>query len=136
MEYANLSSDGFHETGAGTGLLAVALVGHTTESLPVFVGVRLDGLMPVGTGKVARPSVRVASVPEFDPTRNRDAGFVSLSGASFLVEGARRAKDGAQVKAGFDLAMRPGATVFASFGGEFSGVHQVYGDRGGLRVNF
>ncbi|MDX7952386.1 autotransporter domain-containing protein [Lichenihabitans sp. Uapishka_5] len=136
VEFANLSADGFRETGAGSGLLSLAVAGRDTESLPVFTGVRVDGLMPVGTGMVARPFVQVAYVHELEPTRNLEANFVSLPRASFLVEGARPAKNGAEVKVGADLTIRPGVTLTAHFDGEFSGVQQVYGGRGGLRVDF
>lgn len=139
VEYANLSTDRFTETNAATGVpgaLGLAVAGRTTESLPVFAGLRLDGVFAVGEGMVARPFAQVAYIHEFDPTRNLVNSFVSLPGASFLVEGARPAEDAAQVKAGFDLAMRPNMSLFADFDGEFSGVQTVYAGKGGLRVSF
>lgn len=139
VEYANLSTDGFAETNAATGApgaLGLAVAGRTTESLPVFAGLRLDSVMAVGDGMVARPFTQVAYIHEFDPTRNLLNSVVSLPGASFLVEGARPAEDAAQVKAGLDLAVRPNVSLFASFDGEFSGVETVYAGKGGLRVSF
>ncbi len=136
VEFANLSTDGFREQSGGNGLLALAVASRDTDSLPVFAGVRVDGLMPVGTGMVARPFIQVAYIHEFEPTRNLQANIVSLTGASFLVEGARPAENAAQLKAGFDLAVRPGVTLTANFDGEFSGVQTVYGGKGGLRINF
>ena len=80
VEFANLSTDSFREQGPGSGLLALAINSRDTDSLPVFAGVRVDGLMPVGTGMVARPYVQVAYIHEFEPTRNLQANIVSLTG--------------------------------------------------------
>ena len=139
VEYANLSTDGFTETNAGTGApgaLSLAVAGRTTESLPVFAGLRFDSVFALGQGMVARPFAQVAYVHEFDPTRNLVNTFVSLPGATFLVEGARPAEDAAQVKAGFDVALRPGVSVFANFDGECWGGQTVYAGKGGLRGDF
>jgi subtilase-type serine protease len=135
VEYANLSADSFTEQGPANGLLALAVRGRDTDSLPVFAGLRLDGILPMG-GLAARPFVQVAYIHEFEPTRNLEAGLVSLPGASFLVEGARPAENAAQVKVGLDVAVRPGVTLYANFDGEFSGVQTVYAGKGGLRMSF
>lgn len=135
-EYGDLSADGFTEQGPAGGALALAVRGRDTDSLPVFAGLRLDGIMPLGGGLAARPFVQVAYIHEFEPTRNLVATLVSLPGASFLVEGARPAEDAAQVKVGLDVAVRPGMTLYANFDGEFSGVQTVYAGKGGVRMSF
>ncbi len=139
VEYANLNSDGFTEHNVATGLpgaLSLAVASRTTESLPVFAGLRFDSVFAAGDGMIARPFAQVAYVHEFDTTRNLVNSFVSLPGATFLVEGARPAADGAQIKTGFELAVRPGVTLFANFDGEFSKAETAYAGKGGLRVDF
>lgn len=138
VEYANLSSDGFTETAPGgvPGLLSLHVAGRSTDSLPVFAGLRFDGTSTLGNGMLLRPFAQVAYLHEFEPARNLVNTLVSLPGASFLVEGARPASNAAQAKAGFELGLRPGVALFANFDGEFSDVQTVYAGKGGLRVSF
>ena len=137
VEYANLDADGFREQPVtGAGLLALRVAARTTESLPVFAGLRLDGFYSLSGGQVLRPFVQVAYVHEFDPTRNLNNGLLVLPNATFLVQGARPAKDGAQTKAGAEIALQPNVTLFATFDGEFSDRQTIYGGKGGLRVAF
>ncbi len=138
VEYASLDADGFEErlAGGGIGALGLRVASRTTESLPVFAGLRLDGLYTLPGGQVMRPYVQAAYVHEFDTTRALVNNLLALPNAAFLVQGARPAEDGAQTKAGFELAMQRNVTLFASFDGEFSDVQTVYAGRGGLRVAF
>jgi uncharacterized protein with beta-barrel porin domain len=52
------------------------------------------------------------------------------------VEGARPAEDAAQLKTGLDVGLGNGMSLFAAFDGEFSNVENVYGGKGGLRIDF
>ena len=77
-----------------------------------------------------------AAVHEFAPYRQIFAGIASLPGAVFLVDGARPARDAAQVKAGGELAIGPRSAIFANFDGEFARTNQLYGGKGGIKVAF
>ena len=92
--------------------------------------------MPCQRRHGAEPTLQLAYVHEFAPYRQRFAGIASLPGAVFLVDGARPARDAAQVKAGFELAAGPRTAIFANFDGEFSCVDQLYTGKGGIKVLF
>jgi subtilase-type serine protease len=75
-------------------------------------------------------------VHEFRPQRDISAVFATFPGIGFNVAGARPARDAAKVKAGLNVAMTDSVALYASFDGEFSGVANSYGGRGGLLVRW
>ncbi len=134
LEIAQLRSNGFTESAlTGPGLLALGISGQTSASVPSYVGGRVSRAMTFGNGLVFTPTLQVAWVHEFAPQRNTINTLINLPGSTFLVDGARAARDAAQVKAGAELALADNMRLFASFDGEFAGVEQVYAGKGGLR---
>ena len=137
LEIADLRTDGFGEQAiAGPGLFALNVSGQSAADVPVFVGLRFSQVAGLGGGMVLKPTLQLAYVHDFAPYRQQFAGIASLPGAVFLVDGARPARNAAQVKAGFELAIGPHTAIFANFDGEFSGVDQLYAGKGGVRVLF
>ena len=137
IEGARLATNSFSEYNTnGVGNLAgLTSSGQTTTDIPGFVGLRFDGGMSFG-GLQLRPVASVAYLHEFAVQRNLVNGFISLPGSTFLVQGARPARDAAQVKLGGETTIGRNMTLFANFDGEFSGVETVYGGKGGLRVTW
>jgi subtilase-type serine protease len=140
IEAAALSTDGFSEvsrTLAGApGILGLTFASHTTQSLPLFAGVRLAQTYNFASGVKVTPSLSLAWVHEFRPQRDISAVFATFPGIGFNVAGARPARDAAKVKAGLNVAMTDSVALYASFDGEFSGVANSYGGRGGLLVRW
>jgi outer membrane autotransporter protein len=140
IEAAALSTDGFSEvsrTLAGApGILGLTFASHTTQSLPLFAGVRLAQTYNFASGIKVTPSLSLAWVHEFRPQRDISAVFASFPGIGFNVAGARPARDAAKVKAGLNVAMTDNVALYASFDGEFSGVANSYGGRGGVLVRW
>ena len=137
LEIARLATDGFAEyntNGVGN-LLALRSSGQTTADVPGFLGVRLDGVTNFG-GVALRPVLSLAYVHDFATQRNLTNGLISLPGSTFLVQGARAARDAAQVKLGAEAAISRNMSLFANFDGEFSGAETVYGGKGGLRISW
>ncbi len=134
LEIAQLSTRGFSEytTNGVANLYGLQSFGQSVADVPGFVGLRLDGATSFG-GFAIRPVVSVAYLHEFSPQRNLTNGFISLPGATFLVQGARVARNAAQTKLGAETSLGRNLSLFADFDGEFSGVAQVYGGKGGLR---
>ena len=137
LEIASLRSDGFTEQGiAGPGLFALNVAGQSAADVPAFVGLRYATVTTLGNGMLFKPVIQAAYVHEFAPYRQLFAGIASLPGAVFLVDGARPARDAAQVKAGGELAIGPRSAIFANFDGEFARANQLYGGKGGIKVAF
>ncbi len=134
LEIAQLATNAFSEytTNGVANPFALQSFGQTVADVPGFVGVRVDGVTRFG-GLAIRPVVSLAYLHEFSPQRNLANGFISLPGATFLVQGARVARNAAQTKLGAETSLNGHLSVFANFEGEFSGVEQVYGGKGGLR---
>ena len=134
LEIAQLATNGFSEyaTNGASNLLGLQSFGQTVADVPGFLGVRIDGTTRFA-GLAIRPVVSLAYLHEFSPQRNLTNGFLSLPGATFLVQGARPARDAAQTKLGAETSLNGHLSIFANFEGEFSSEEQVYGGKGGLR---
>jgi uncharacterized protein with beta-barrel porin domain len=59
--------------------------------------------------------------------------FLTLPGASFVVNGATPAKDSALVSAGTEYRLANGVTLLAKFDGEFASHSSTYAGTGALR---
>ena len=137
LEIASLRTNGFGEQAiAGPGLFALNVSGQSTADVPSFVGLRFASVTSLGNGMVFKPVLQVAYVHEFAPERQQFAGINSLPGAVFLVDGARPARNAAQVRVGGELSISPQSVIFADFDSEVSGVNQFYAGKSGLRCRF
>jgi autotransporter-associated beta strand protein len=137
LEIADLRSNGFSETPTmGPGAFALNVQGRDTASVPAYLGLRFEKLFDIGNGMTVKPVLSLAYGHDFAPERNLTTTFLTLPGASFEVDGAAIARDFAQTKVGFELALAPGAAAFANFDGEFSGRDQLYGGKGGIKLTW
>ncbi len=134
IEAASLRSNGFSEFNrSGPTVLGLNVQGQNTATVPGFLGARFQTTAGIGNGLILVPTLQAAYVHEFSPQRNDTNTLINLPGATFLVNGARPAYNSAQVKAGAELIVGARSTLFANFDGEFSGVNQFYGGKGGFR---
>ena len=139
LEYARLRSGGYTETstivGANTpGVLALAVTGRTTTSIPAFIGARLSGSYLMDNGWTFAPSATLAYVHEFSTRRNLNASFVSLQGSNFTASGSRPAANGAQARLGVDFTSVNGVKLFAEFQADVSSSARNYAGRGGVKL--
>ena len=102
-------------------------------STPSFLGLTAEARLDLG-GAILTPWVSLAWRHEWSTTRTQTATLVALPGASFVVIGARPARDAAQVKAGVNFALTQTLALFASFEGEFGAKNPVYAGKGGMKV--
>ncbi|MFZ4406312.1 MAG: autotransporter domain-containing protein [Paracraurococcus sp.] len=130
IELAELSTDGFQESGGGATALAVA--SRTTRSTPQFIGARAAGVVTLGNGWRVAPQASLAWVHDYNTSRDVTASLLSIPGAAHQVAGTRPATDAAQVKLGGEVAIRPGLSLFVDAAGVFAGTTSGYGGRGGL----
>jgi outer membrane autotransporter protein len=140
IQASQLWQKGYSETstiiGDGPGILGLSYASTNTTSLPSFLGVQLDGRMPMANGGFFSPYLRAAWVHEFRPSRTITPTFISLPGATFTVDGARAASDSAKVDAGVRIALTRNVSLIAAFNSEFSNTGQIYAGNGGLRVTW
>lgn len=76
---------------------------------------------------------RAAWAHDYDPDRSIGATFQTLSGASFVVNGAAQASDSALVTASVEIKLMNGWSAGATFEGEFSDVTESYAGKGVVR---
>ena len=137
IEAASLRTNGFSEFNlSGPTVLGLNVQGQNTASVPGFLGARFQATAGLGNGLVLLPTLQAAYVHEFSPQRSDVNTLINLPGAVFLVNGARPAINAAQVKAGAELVVGAHSVLFANFDGEFSGVNQFYGGKGGFRYTW
>ncbi|WP_210180572.1 autotransporter outer membrane beta-barrel domain-containing protein [Rhodoplanes sp. Z2-YC6860] len=134
VEPAVLWQRGFTETGAN--VLGLSVASHTATSLPTFVGVQVDGRLVTPQGLVFAPYSRVSWVHEFEPDRRVTAGFITLPGTNFTVDGARAASDSGRLDFGGKLYLPGGSALFANFAGEWSDRTETYSATGGFRATW
>ncbi len=134
IEIAHLHTKPFIEQASGgVGLFALSFNGQGVASTPTFVGLKAEARLDLG-GAILTPWVALAWRHEWSANRSQTATLAALPGASFVIVGARPARDAAQVKAGVNLAMTQTVALFATFEGEFGAKNPVYAGKGGMKV--
>lgn len=76
---------------------------------------------------------RTAWAHDWNDSRSAMAKFQSLTGATFVVNGAQPSANAALLSAGADVAWGNGWTVAETFDGEFSHTTRGYACKGSLR---
>jgi uncharacterized protein with beta-barrel porin domain len=79
---------------------------------------------------------RFAWAHDFDPDRAIAATFLTLPGASFVVNGAAQAPDSALTTASVEWKWVNGWSAAATFEGQFSNVTQSYAGKGVVRYQW
>ena len=140
VQFAELWQPGFTESTTTTmgapGILGLSYASKVISSLPTFLGAQVDGHLILPNGTPISPYARVSWVHEFEPTRDITATFISLPLATFTVDGPRAASDAARIDAGVKVAIGRNAWLVGSFLGEFSGISQMYGGKGGFQITW
>ena len=116
--------------GGGFGLAYNARTGTATRS---ELGARFDRLVPIDRDAVLALRGRLAWAHDWVSDPSLTAGFQSLPGTSFIVNGATPAKDLALVSAGAELRLANGVILAGRFDGEFASRSQTYVGTGTLR---
>ena len=134
VEIAHLHSKSFTEQASGgIGLFALNFNGQGVNSTPTFVGLKAEARLDVGDA-ILTPWVSLAWRHEWSGNRSQTATLAVLPGASFVIIGAKPARDAAQVKAGVNLAVTQQVALFATFEGEFGAKNPVYAGKGGMKM--
>ncbi|WP_295850304.1 autotransporter domain-containing protein [Tardiphaga sp.] len=131
ITYLDLPS--YAETSAsGTGSFALAYAGKGIAAPRSELGLRSDKSFAVSDALLTLRG-RAAWAHDFNTERSASATFQSLPGASFVVNGARPARDAALTTAEAELRFVSGISIGASFEGEFSEVTRSYAGKGVVR---
>jgi YVTN family beta-propeller protein/autotransporter-associated beta strand protein len=116
----------------GSNQFALAFASHTSSNLRGELGVRGDRSFLVQDSTLTLRS-RVAWAHDSNTDRVISPTFQSLPGASFTVNGAKPAADGALVSAGGEMKWRNGWSVAGLFEGEFSHTTESYAGKGTVK---
>ncbi|MBI5129614.1 MAG: autotransporter domain-containing protein [Rhodopseudomonas palustris] len=120
------------QTVSGNGLFALGYDARTATSTRSEFGLRSDKSFALD-GALLTLRGRAAWAHEFDIERSVSATFQALPGASFVVGGARPARDAALTTVSAEVNWLNGVSVAASFEGEFSDVTRSYAGKGIVR---
>ncbi len=136
IEIAHLHTKPFIEQASGgVGMFALAFKGQGIASTPTFLGLKAEAKLDLG-GAILTPWISLAWRHEWSASRTQTASLSALPGASFVIIGAKPARDAAQVKGGFNLAVTQQVAIFATFEGEFGTQNPVYAGKGGMKVGW
>lgn len=120
------------QAAGGTGVFALGYAAKTVTATRSELGVRTDKSFALD-GALLTLRGRAAWAHDFDVERSIAATFQALPGASFVVNGARPARDAALTTVSAEVSWLNGFSVGASFEGEFSDVTRSYAGKGVLR---
>jgi len=137
-QFLQLWQRGYAETSvtaAGApGILGLDFQPQQVSSLPTFLGAQIDTQVDFAGGASWRPYLRASWVHEFEARRDVTAALLLFPGNAFTVDGASAASDAVRIEGGGDFRLTHTASLFASFGGEYSGRSGSLAGTGGLRV--
>ncbi|MEI2736671.1 MAG: autotransporter domain-containing protein [Rhodoblastus sp.] len=134
IEIAHLHTKPFIEQAAGgVGMFALSFQGQGVASTPSFIGLKAEARVDLA-GAILTPWISLAWRHEWSASRTQTASLAALPGASFVIIGAKPARDAAQVKGGVNLAVTQQVAIFATFEGEFGTKNPVYAGKGGMKV--
>lgn len=117
---------------SGSNQFALSYASQTTTNLRTELGVRVDKTFVVAEGVFALNS-RAAWAHDSNTDRPATATFQTLPGATFTVNGAKPAADGALLSAGAEMKWMNGFSLAGTFEGEFSSTTASYAGRGTLK---
>ncbi|MFL9498910.1 autotransporter domain-containing protein [Rhodopseudomonas palustris] len=120
------------QAAGGTGVFALGYAAKTVTATRSELGVRTDRSFALD-GALLTLRGRAAWAHDFDVDRSVVAAFQALPGASFVVNGARPARDAALTTVSAEVSWLNGFSVGGSFEGEFSDVTRSYAGKGLLR---
>ncbi|NEW88680.1 autotransporter domain-containing protein [Rhodopseudomonas sp. WA056] len=119
----------------GSSVFALGYDARTVTSTRSELGLRTDKSFALD-GALLTLRGRAAWAHEFDVDRSVAATFQALPGASFVVSGARPARDAALTTVSAEVNWLNGFSVAAAFEGEFSDVTRSYAGKGVLRYSW
>ena len=119
------------------GIMGLHYSSHNVTSVPLSLGLQVDGSFPVGGDSMTiTPSARISWVHEFESTRAINAAFLAAPDFAFGVRGAAAAENAARVDAGLLVRFSPQFGLYGNFVGTFSGAGITVGGLGGLKYRF
>jgi uncharacterized protein with beta-barrel porin domain len=114
---------------SGASTFALAYGAKRVTDSRAELGVRSDQSFAMQDG-IFTLRGRAAWSHDFDPNRSIGAAFLTLPGASFVVNGAAQAHESALTTAAAEMKWLNGWSVAATFEGEFSGLTTSYAGKG------
>ncbi|GIQ76963.1 hypothetical protein BraRD5C2_54110 [Bradyrhizobium sp. RD5-C2] len=119
----------------GANTFALAYAAKTVTATRSELGLRTDKSLAMEDGVLTLRG-RAAWAHDYNPDRSVDATFQTLPGASFVVNGARQARDAALVTASVGKKWLNGWSAAGSFEGEFSNVTTSCAGKGVVRYSW
>lgn len=139
IEPAQLWQPGVTETSVtlnGTpGVFGLTYQPQSTTSLPTVLGAQVDGETQLNA-RMLKGWVRLAWVHELLTARSVSAGFNTLPGSNFTVDGATAASDALRLNFGGSYAVAAQVSLFANGSAEFSDRGQSIGGTAGVRMTW
>ena len=123
-------------TVAGLNALALRYQGNAATSVPLTLGGRVGGTLPLGEGRILSLSAELAWLHEFNPQRSLSASFIGAPSLPFQVLGVSASSNAAQAGLDAKLNLTRNVALRANFTGRFSGVETAIGGYGGLQVTW
>jgi uncharacterized protein with beta-barrel porin domain len=120
---------------SGANTFALAYAAKTVTATRTELGLRSDKSYVAGD-VILTLRGRVAWAHDFNTDRAASVTFMSLPGASFVVNGAVQAHDVALTTASAELKLLSGISLAATFEGEFSDTTRSYAGKGVARYQW
>ncbi|MCK1738546.1 autotransporter domain-containing protein [Bradyrhizobium sp. 138] len=116
----------------GSNIFALNYAAKDVTSTRTEFGLRADRSFAAAGGLMTLRG-RLAWAHDYNPDRTAAAGFQTLPGSAFVVNGAVQARDSALTTASVQMNWMNGWSASATFEGEFSNVTRSYAGKGVVR---
>ena len=116
--------------------MSLAYAARMTQSIPVFLGLRLDGNMMLSNVVVMSTKVSVAWKHELSTARSFNAALTIMPDARFTVSGAKADANTLQTRLSLQMQISRALAVFASLEGDFSAHHRSITGRSGATLTW
>jgi autotransporter-associated beta strand protein len=136
MQAQNFRTPSYVETDVNLGGFGLGYNSRNGTATRSEFGARADQLFALNPSAVLALRGRLAWAHDWVSDPSLAAGFQTLPGASFIVNGATPAKDLALVSAGAELRLANGVTLSGKFDGEFAERSTTYAGTGTVRFTW
>jgi outer membrane autotransporter protein len=136
IQAQSFRTPGYTETDLTNGGFGLSFNSRTAGDTRSELGARYDNAMRLDPYRVLAFRARLAWAHDWISDPTLAAIFQTLSGASFIVNGATPAKNSALTSAGAELRIANGLSFLAKFDGEFASHSSTYAGTGTVRYTW
>ena len=106
------------------------------QALPLFVGIKLDGLVKMDDSASFAPFARIAWMHDFSPGRGVERSFAEMPGTYLGTTAVMNVSDAAVLRLGAKYKLTEKMSAFGALDAELSKTYRSFGANAGLQISW